>query len=91
MLQYTGRIAESSSESNTCHFVDIPIQPIAACILHICSYYLLPSFLTLILRYTGKMFEWFKALDLGTSHFGGLGTSPAPVPIVDIPLKTIAA
>ncbi len=47
--------------------------------------------MTLILRYTGKMFEWFKALDLGTSHFGGLGSSPAPVPIVDIPLKTIAA
>ena len=27
----------------------------------------------------GRMAEWSKALVLGTSHYGGAGSNPAPV------------
>ncbi|WP_288063601.1 hypothetical protein, partial [Herbaspirillum sp.] len=30
-------------------------------------------------QYTGKMVEWSKGLVLGTSHYGGLGSSPTLV------------
>ena len=33
----------------------------------------------LLLRVAGRMAEWSKALVLGTSHFGGAGSNPAPV------------
>ncbi len=66
-------------ESHFCHFVDIPIKTIAACILHPCSKYLLPRCMPFRLQYTGRMAEWSKALVLGTSHFGGVGSSPTPV------------
>ena len=28
---------------------------------------------------SGRMAEWSKALVLGTSHYGGAGSNPAPV------------
>ena len=31
------------------------------------------------LNYQGRMAEWSKALVLGTSHYGGAGSNPAPV------------
>ncbi len=93
MLQYTGWSAEWSkalvigtthfgvlaADSHSSHFVDIPIKTIAACIWHICSYYLLPSWMTLISQYTGRIGEWSKALFLGTSLFGGVDSSSSPI------------
>ena len=37
----------------------------------------------------GRMAEWSKALVLGTSHYGGAGSNPAPVNgfLVDVTVK----
>ncbi len=47
--------------------------------MHTCSEYLLPLYMTLILEYTDRIVERFKAPALGTSHFGGAGSRPTLV------------
>ena len=54
-------------------------KSIVSCILNTCTWYLLPSSMLLNTQHTGRMAEWSKALVLGTSHFGGVGSSPTPV------------
>ena len=66
-------------ESHICHFFDIPIQSIVSCILITCRWYLLPSWMLLTTKHTGRIAEWSKALVLVTSHFGGVGLCPTLV------------
>ena len=65
-------------ESYSYHSVDIHIQGVFAKILNTCTWYLLRLSMPLILRETGRMAEWSKAMFLGTSHFGCVGSSPTP-------------
>ena len=66
-------------ESYSCHFVYITIHSIVFFILDTCTWYVLPSFMLLIIQYTGRIAEWSKVLVSGTSHSGGLGSSPTPL------------
>ncbi len=47
--------------------------------LNTCKGYLPPSFMLLITKHTGRMDEWSLSLCQGTSHLGGVGSSPTPV------------
>ncbi len=75
--------------SHSCHFVDIPIQSIVSFILNTCTWYLLSLFRLLTTKHTGRMAEWSKALFLGTSHFGGVGSSPTPVILLTLLYKVL--
>ena len=66
-------------ESYYCQFVDILIRSIVSLILNTCTWYLLPSSILLTSKHTGRMVEWNELLVLGTSHFGGVGSSPTIV------------
>ena len=37
----------------------------------------------------GSVAEWSKALVLGTSHFGGVGSSPTPVILLTLLYKVL--
>ena len=65
--------------SNSFRFVDIPIQSVASFILNTCKCYLLPSSMLLTTKHTGRTAELYGVLVLGTSHLGGVGSSPTPI------------
>ena len=69
--------------------IDIPIHSILSCILNTCRWYLLTSWMLLTTQHTGRMAEWSKALVLGTSHFGGMGSSPTPVILLTFLYKVL--
>ena len=45
-------------ESQSCHFVEIPIKSIVSCNLYSCRWYLLPSSMLFTTKHTGRMGSW---------------------------------